>query len=284
MRTTSVDTTADPAEPTRPDLYGWDWSATTHSPRGTAHDATELAYDLLDALAPSTVLVGGGLQGWERSLIAYDAEGFKSGAVYFGGRDDVHVVSTSAAADAARPRVTRLHNARTSRVDTRVDVGPEGPSYEDLAGILEDAAMTYSSLITHYESKQDGVSRGRTVYLGAPSSAVRIRLYEKWLESPGQYPEGTNRVEVQLRPPSRSKGEVSGWEPARTFCASKVARDVAVALGDKAAPKGTLHVSRGVPDLERTITHMGHQYRRSIGEWLKVSDGDVGRVFDALGL
>lgn len=254
--------------------YGWDWSATTHDGR------EDVVNDLLDSLGAVVWLPGKGLQGWSQSVKGYDAGGYALGAVYFGGgREDVHVVSTSAAADDARLGVVGMDRARTARVDTRVD---SLVPFEDLTGLLEEAANTYGSRIVKMESSQRGESLGRTVYLGAPSSAVRVRLYEKWLESPGQYVEGTNRVEVQLRPPSKAKERVSSWSRAQTFCASKVTRDLANMLGADLAPKSSLHVAKGTPDLERTLQVMGEQYGSAVERWLRVSGGDVDKVLDHL--
>lgn len=255
-------------------LYGWDWSATTHDGRQGVVD------DLLQALGTAIALPGKGLQGWSQSVQAYDREGYLLGSVYFGGgREDVHVVSTSSAADQARQAVVGMDRARTSRVDTRVDTLMP---YEDLVWVCESAAATYGSRITRMESSERGQSLGRTTYLGAPSSAVRVRVYEKWLESPGEYLEGTNRVEVQLRPASKVKERVSRWSPAETFCASKVTRDLAQRLGDDLAPKSTLHVARKTPDLERTLRTMGEQYGKAVDRWLSVSGGDLDRVLDHL--
>jgi hypothetical protein len=254
-------------------LYGWDWSATTHEGRAGVVDV------LLDAMGARVTLPGPGLQGWVESVKAFDSAGYLLGSVYFGGRDDVHVVSTSSAADVARRAVAGVEDARTSRVDTRVDTLLP---FEDLAGLCEVAAASYGSRITTMASTERGVSLGRTIYLGAPSSAVRVRIYEKWLESPGEYVEGTNRVEVQLRPPSKVKRAVSGWSPAETFCASRVTRDLARLLGDAGAPAASLHIARGTPDLEASLEAMGAQYGNAARRWLDVSGGDVGALLDRL--
>jgi hypothetical protein len=255
-------------------LYGWDWSATTHDGR------EDVVNDLLNSLGAVMALPGKGLQGWSQSVEAYDAGGYLLARVFFGGgRTDVHVLSTSAAADAVRASVVGLDRARTARVDTRVDTLVP---FEDLTGICEAAGDLYGSRITRMESSERGQSLGRTLYLGAPSSAVRVRVYEKWLESPGQYVEGTNRVEVQLRPPSRVKEAVSAWSPAQTFCASKVTRSLAEMLGDDLAPKSSLHVKRGTPDLERTLQVMGEQYGNAARKWLEVSGDDLGTLLTRL--
>lgn len=256
--------------------YGWDWSSTTHKP-GSGSDDTcvSLAQELVHALGGHTVLPGKGLQGWDRSLMVFDRDGFKVGSVFVGGREDVHVQSTGAEADTSRWAVLGIGGARTARVDTRVDTLMK---FEELALVLEGAAESYGSRIGYVEYKERGESLGRTIYLGAPSSAVRVRVYEKWLESPGQFVEGTNRVEVQLRPASRVKDRVTAWGPAETFCASKVTRDLAVRLGDEFAPKASLHIDRGTPDLEQSLRAMGDQYGGVVDRWLQVSGGDLGRV------
>lgn len=253
--------------------YGWDWTATTH-------DGTQgVVNDLLNALGSVIALPGKGLQGWSQSVIGYDAGGYKIGAVYFGGgRDDIHVVSTSSQADEARRAVIGINRARTARVDTRVDTLV---TFDELRAILEDAAGPQTK-ITYVESRVGGENAGRTVYVGAPTSAVRVRLYEKWLESPGLYVEGTNRVEVQLRPPSRAKEQVSSWTRAETFCASKLTRRLAKALGSDLAAPGTLEKRRGTPDLERTLEAMGEQYGKAYRKWLELSGGDLETVLHHL--
>ena len=256
------------------DRYGWDWSSTTHDARDG------VVGDLLSALGTRVAVPGRGLQGWSQSVKGYDGKGYLLGSVYFGGgRDDVHVISTSSAADAARRAVVRRDSgARTARVDTRLDTLV---SFDDLYGVCR-AVAGMKARLTYMESSQGGESTGRTLYVGSPSSAVRVRVYEKWLESPGQYVEGTNRVEVQVRPPSRAKEGVSSWTPAETFCASQLTRRLADELGTDVAHPGTLQKARGTPDLEETMKAMYEQYGPGVRRYLTYSGGDVGTVIDYL--
>ena len=235
--------------------------------------------DLLAALGTEVVEPGRGLQGWSQSVRGYDGDGYLVGSVYFGAaRDDVHVLSTSAAADSARRAVVGMDHARTARVDTRVDTLVP---FDQLRASCE-AAAGMKARSTYMESSEGGVSLGRTLYLGAPASAVRVRVYEKWLQAPGEYVDGTNRVEVQLRPPSRAKAMVSAWSPAETFCASQLTRRLAGDLGLDVAHPGTLEKARGIPDLQRTIDVMCEQYGPAVRRWLEVSGGDIGVVEDHL--
>lgn len=268
MTETNVPAQAD--EPSQDGFYGWDWTQTTH-PRDE-----RIVNQIVRAMGGAVVTPGKGMQGWPMSVVSYDADGFKIGTVYFGGaRDDVHVQATSGVADVVRPLVNALPEARTARVDTRVDTLL---SFERCAAVLEAASMTYGSDITEYNKRNRGESKGRTVYLGSPRSRIYVRLYEKWLQAPGEYADGTNRVEVQLRPSSREKGDVSAWDRGQTFCASRVTRDLAERLGAAYAPEASLRVGRGRPDLERSMSSMGTQYGKQFLRFMELSGGDLERV------
>jgi DNA relaxase NicK len=256
------------------DFYGWDWSATTHEASDGCVD------EVLHLLGAKNVVPGKGLQGWTQSVKAFDGDGHALGSVYFGGsRDDIHVVSTSSMADTARPLVAGYGNAKTARVDTRVDTLLP---WDQLAEVLNAAAETYGAQITFMESKERGVSKGRTLYLGAPSSRIRVRVYEKWLESPNEYAFGTNRVEVQLRPHSAAKGTVSSWTPGETFCASRTTRDLAERLGNSFAPEATLRIKPKTPTLDETLQAMARQYGPAVARFLEHTGGDIGRVMSYL--
>lgn len=259
----------------QPDGYAWDWSSTSHQ------GSDGIVDDLLAALGAETVTAGKGKQGWAQCVQAFDAGGYKAGAVYFGGsRDDVFVESTSMAAHDARAAVVGIGDAKTSRVDTKVDTLVPFDELKAMClglGGRGTKIALWESLTLAGEG-EDPEAGGRTIYVGAPSSAVRIRIYEKWLESPGLYVEGCNRVEVQLRPPSRGKALVSSWGPAETFCASKLTRRLAVALEQDVATPASLQKSKGTPDLERTMEAMGEQYGKAFRQYLNRSGGDYSVV------
>lgn len=256
-----------------------DWIATTHDVRGSGTTLPTIVDTLVSALKPAAVIPSKGLQGWSESVQLYDGDGYKLGQVYFGGdRPDVHVVSTSSVAQHTRPLVTSLFGAKTSRIDTRVDTLQP---FEELDAMLRAAVGRKANLRTIHSEKA-GVSTGRTLYLGSPSSMVQVRLYEKALESPGQYIDGTNRVEVQLRPPSRAKAMVSTWTPTEAFCATKLTRRVATGLGIDVVEPATMQKDRGTPDLERTLEYMARQYGPACDRWLQATGGDLDTVLDHL--
>ncbi len=259
------------------EFYAWDWTQTTHPAIGSHTVVTKIVKDLTAALDGTLATPGKGLQGWSDSVQVFDRDGYKRGQVYWGGnRTDVHVVSTSAVAHSVRHKVVGLFDARTSRVDTCMDTLIP---YEELVAILHSAAGR-KAITRSIHSHNSGESTGRTLYLGSSKSTVQVRLYEKWLQAPGQYPEGTNRVEVQLRPPSRSKAMVSGWSPTDTFCATELTRRVARALPLEESRPPTMQKKRGTPDLERTMFYMAQQYGPGVERWLQATGGEVGTVLD----
>lgn len=261
------------------DAYRWDWSSTTHDPTGTGLTGRELVTDLVAACDPLLVLPGKGLQGWEHGVEVYNHEGDISARVYWGGsRSDVHVVSSSEAAHLIRPRVASMYGAKTARVDTRVDTRR---TFAELVEIARETAGPRTKL-TFMASEVGGESTGRTLYVGSPTSDVRVRIYEKHLESPGSYDEPINRVEVQFRPPSRGKQEVSERLPGETFCATKLTRRLAIALDQEVYKPVSVQKPNKVPDLERTLEAMGKQYGRAVDRFLDLSGGDIDTVLRRL--
>lgn len=255
----------------------WDYSATTH-PKGRG---TGTVRDLYEALGSHSDEPGKGLQGWSDSLRCYDAGGDLVGTIYYGGREDVHCVVSGAVSDSARSAVSALRGASTSRVDTRLDTMLR---YEDVAGLLQQTADTYGSKIITMQSSLRRKNLGRTMYLGAATSRLRVRLYEKHLESPAQYPEGLNRVEVQLRPDSKHKVKVSGWSRSQTFGASKTTRDLAALLGVHVTNAEPITTTSRVADLDRAMAAMGSQYGKTVRRFMERTGGDVNRLLSFLDL
>lgn len=256
----------------------WDYSATTHllkSPTGVGA--------LVKAIGSDSDILGPGLQGWKLGTKCYDARGDLLGTIYHGGREDVHVVLSGGVTDGLREAVLAvggIGGARTARVDTRVDTLR---TFEDLAGVLEICADRAGMQVITINNRVRGVNKGRTVYIGAASSRIRVRLYEKWLESPGEYVQGTNRVEVQLRPSSSSKSDVSGWDRTQTFACSPMTRRLADMLGlDEGSPVALQSGQKAAPDLDRAVLAMGRQYGKTVRGFMARTGGDVSSLLEYL--
>lgn len=148
------------------------------------------------------------------------APGGGSLGVYFGNGLDVHVVASSwLAAHACRVLRREFPTHRVSRADVAYDVDEPGafdrlykaahalaraPRRGGRGGVL--ATSTVGDWL-------DG-ENGRTLYIGAPSSALRIRIYEKGHEQRAKHPDQKFspdwvRVEWQIRPNSAGKSRAA---------------------------------------------------------------------------
>lgn len=257
----------------------WDYSATTHTDLDPASFST-LVPTLWNLLGGGRLVKGKGAQGWLSSLAVYGEDDNLRGTIYSGGRDDVYCLVSGGVSDEVREAITRVGNASTSRVDTRVDTLA---GYEEVARLLRLAADKAGAEVTTMRKDVRGVNKGQTMYVGAPSSRIRVRLYEKWLESPGQYVEGTNRVEVQLRPHSTMKRAVSGWARAETFACSPMCRNLAELLQLEGSSVVSLQSGpKEVADLDRSIAAMRRQYSKTAREYVVRKGGDVDALLVAL--
>jgi hypothetical protein len=159
---------------------------------------------------------------------------------------------------------------RVSRLDVREDFG-EVDAFDRIQPHLVDAARRHRLRVgtagDHLLTKV-----GRTVYLGAPSSSVRLRLYDKAAEmrariAPGDLarlgavPANLSRLEAQIRPASSAaKARFASVEPIDALGCSKWMREVWKAVaGLELQP---VQVGRGYrqADDERAYRYLLAQY------------------------
>lgn len=127
-------------------------------------------------------------------------EGFECGQARWGEREDSLYCQLSGHASSLSWGTLLHHRVNVTRFDLQVTV-KDAPLWCDLAEQqfreLESdrerqrSAGTYSWYVTR--------PHGSTLYIGAPESDVRLRLYDKAAESGGRYPAGSWRYEVQAR-------------------------------------------------------------------------------------
>lgn len=111
---------------------------------------------------------------------------------------------------------------RVSRFDSRIDLGAVDGDPETIWSALFDLCVQRAGeqgLTTHLVGDYVGKEKGRTLYIGAPSSPVRVRLYEKGKQLRSQSRAGASgsdaradwcRLEVQVRPVKDRR-----WDAAR---------------------------------------------------------------------
>ena len=139
--------------------------------------------------------------------------------VWYGAGLEVHVVLSSGACDDLVAVVRRRWRHLVSRVDVAMDFDYAG-AFEVIYRGLDGAAQDHKPRPVHSTTFGDWLraERGRTLYLGARSSRLYMRCYEKGIEQSQAHPDRTFsldwvRVEWQLRPDSRHKEALSTMTP-----------------------------------------------------------------------
>lgn len=234
----------------------WDWAASTVVGEGVDAVAGSVvgAFDLAD-LAP-----GKPMYGYEHCAHVVRGERVLA-TILWGGNPGVHVIGTGENAphiwEALKP-----FRHRPSRVDACEDWIEEG-LFDWIAERLIGYAEGHNIAI---DQQGDWVrGKGRTLYLGAKSSAVQLRLYEKgWKE--GADPNWI-RLEVEIRPQSDARAKVALWVPGDAFGASQWLVGALATIGWSHLTKRSIGTVRKPSDAERARFHMLRQYGATLASW-----------------
>lgn len=202
------------------------YTATTTSANHTA---------LLDLLretetGPVTVVSGKGYHSFGNRISIKDDTGAEFGSVSWGGRQEdrcmieVKGEHTPAAVKALRERYWH----RVTRADSCADFDAPG-SFERLLKPCLEVKASHRLKGAKFGDWEDFPEDGRTMYLGAPSSAVRLRLYEKGKQPEYRHLDRPNwvRMEVQARPAKEAKAAYNQLSPADVWGASTWTRELA---------------------------------------------------------
>jgi hypothetical protein len=169
--------------------------------------------DVLEALGSSSERVGlahgRGHHGYAHSTVLEAADGFRATVWHGGSHEYPHAVITGEAAQAGAELIRAAFPEHfVTRADAREDFGDAGAFDRILPELLEVAKGHRVKVDTRGDHLL--TMQGRTVYLGAPSSACRQRLYDKAAElrakfaadpvKLAQVPEHLARLEAQVRP------------------------------------------------------------------------------------
>lgn len=197
-------------------MYKWDWYQTTvHKPIDVVIKAFKNTplNDLTD-FTPCTPRNG-----------YSHAAAFKSGdrdilRIMWGGNSGVNLLASSSDAPLlADVLASAPFEHRPTRVDACVDLASQG-LYDSLSRKMLDFAKAKGLKINQQGDWERG--RARTLYIGAPSSPVRLRMYEKGCQMLDQFGDTSAdpnwvRVEVEVRPKSHARGNVASWTPEEAF-------------------------------------------------------------------
>lgn len=205
---------------------------------------------------------GRGFHTFGERLAFKDGSGHEVGSLSYGGsqgdRIMVEVKGEASPVIVERLRASAAH--RCTRADACADWDRPGV-FDELLGHVMAVKETHR-LYGERRGDWDYPEKGRTQYLGATSSAVRVRLYEK-----GKQPEYLHlerpdfcRVEVQVRPQKEAKEDYSRLDAIEVWGASKFTRDLAARLLEKHLdphPPGTV---RRESQRDRALRFMCRQY------------------------
>jgi DNA relaxase NicK len=204
--------------------------------RFDAYTATTEALKPSDVLpwllrfAGDTLHQGKGFHTFGERIAVRDETGSEVGAVAYGGKQGDRIM-VEVKGERTPELVERLRSAAAHRC-TRVDACADF-----------DAPGAFSRLLRHCRAVKKGhhlwgdrrgdwedhPERGRTQYLGATSSPVRARLYEKGLQPEYLHlakPDWV-RLELQVRPAKEAKEAFAKLSAVEVWGASKWSRDLA---------------------------------------------------------
>lgn len=165
--------------------------------------------------------------------------------------------------DAVRGHFGDKHHV--SRVDSCADFDEPG-AWKRLTRAALKAADGRGLKLTRIESSGKNGNEGRTLYIGSPSSAARVRIYEKGYQMRDQFPGRASqfspnwvRVEAQLRPQDQAREFLAGASPVDAWGISQTTRAIAVRCLKTAVPRipGARH---DLTDKESAADHMAGQY------------------------
>jgi hypothetical protein len=206
--------------------------------RFDAYTATTRAanpYQLVDVLVEvagqeHTAVQGRGLHTFGHRLAIKDSSGSEIGAVQWGGRQgDLSMIEVKGE---PTPEAVEALRARYWHRVTRVDACADFDAPRAFESLLEPCMGVKAKHRLKGERRgdwEDFPEEGRTLYLGAPSSAVRVRLYEKGKQPEYRHLARPNwaRIEVQARPAKEAKSDFNKLTAAEVWGAATWTRDLA---------------------------------------------------------
>ena len=191
--------------------------------------------------------------------------------VLWGGNPGCHVIGTGEDAPAVSELLReRWPVHRVTRVDVAEDYAAPGV-WDELVSVVLELADRHELKVRHvgdFHRQEDG----RTVYVGAPSSVGRVRVYEKGLQVGGD-PDWV-RVELVARPSRReARVAMAALSPPACWGVTSWCAELAEELGAEAVARfkaGTVYQPGNV---ERARAALLHQYGKTLTGWADEAGG-----------
>ena len=244
----------------------FDWMQATVS-----EDPSDL-FEVLAGTLGAQLEQARGLNGYDRSQLVKRSGETLARVLYGGSNGAPHIIATGSASDDVVPVIRAAWpEHEVSRMDTAQDFIREG-GYDEVAALMEAMSASSRISLTKLESVKNGV-RSRTLYLGAPSSRVRVRLYEKgrFEQQQGHAAEDHwFRLESQIRPTGKQARQIAALvDPAEAWGMARWTRELAAATMGLDVEPITMRLRRE-PDYMRAIRNLARQYGATLAKAVEV--------------
>ena len=225
---------------------------------------------------------GKGHHGFEFRTSFVGLDGSENGSVSWGGSHG-DLVMLEAKGERTPEVVDRLranYEHRCTRVDSCHDVEEVG-AFDKLLKPCIQVKKDYKLKGSKAGDWEDFPEDGRTLYIGANTSPIKLRLYEKGHQPEYRHLERPDwvRIELQVRPDKDAKDVYSRADSLEVWGASAWTRELAglVLSADLAPlPAGTVYK---LSDQERAIQFMCKQYgthllslKNDLGSWSELGE------------
>lgn len=238
----------------------FDWySATVQA------DVEEILPALLgDVSELRDVRPGRGMHGYHRGAEVVRGERKFATLMWGGNGGGVHVQASGYdAADTSQ----RLRDAFPKHSVTRADVCEDytAPGAWDYLASLALAVADQEGIKVTQAGDWHRCKDGRTIYLGAPSSVLRARIYEKGRQIGGD-PDHV-RVELVARPKGDARESASWMLPREFFGGAAWTREIAWRLTGEEVKRMRMGTVYRDSDVERTRLALVRQYGPALLSW-----------------
>lgn len=242
---------------------------------------------LLESVAPLLVdgarveHVGRGLHGYTESAEVHGPDGVVARVLWGGANGWPHVWASGACAPVLAESLRALYpTAHTvSRADSALDVVAVDDSVGDawdvlLAECLAAAEAHRVKLGTagDWVTARRPDDAGRTLYVGAKSSPVMVRLYEKGKQlraradgaAAGAVPDGLVRLELQARPDKAARWRAASLGPEQLWGLGQWTSDLYARVTGGAVERVPAREWNASDDV-RALTYLARQYGPTMG-------------------
>jgi len=229
-------------------------------------DADEFLGEWMDQFPLSSFTPAKGQHGYTHGGVIRIGD-FDAARLLFGGNNDAPMnvaasgMQTQRFVDFAR---ATFPDHSVTRLDPCIDFESPG-AWTYLLDAVVDTKHHHKVKSREMGDWLDGGLKGRTIYLGAPSSDVQFRLYEKGKQLGEGYSPDWVRAELQWRPKKLAKLSCASIMPETCWGASRWSQDLRQRFGMAGVEKVEKEGWQRTP-LEARVSALVKQYGRTLME------------------